>query len=220
MKIKQLFTLSIVFILFSPPAYTQNNISEPYNIKDYFLLIPENILNISLKERKEILKKKTFREILEAGDYYQLDTLDLKNGYIEFQTVGDGEGNMFEMTYYKLDNDERIIALNIIGWGMCCEDSKLRFYKIKSKEWIEITQSVLPIISLSAFYIEDKITESAKSELFLRYYLPQKGKNIKVKLADTFFEYMNERDHKKLFYAERIEEIRLIWNNGTFIKKQ
>ena len=67
------------------------------------------------------------------------------------------------------------------------------------------------------FYFDKKITENAKSELFLRYFLPQNGKNIKVKLADTFFEYMDDSDFEKFFKAKRTDTIKLIWNDGTFL---
>ena len=205
--------------IFGKSLYSQDNITKPYDIKDYFMLIPENFLRIDKETRIDILKKKTIQEVMESGSYYQLDTLDFKNAYMKFQSVGDGEGIIFEITYYILKNKDRIIAVNFIGWSMCCEDSFVRFFKIKDNNWIDITYSVLPDIKISDFYFDIKYSRTAKSKLYLRYYLPQKGKNIKVKLADTFFEYMNDEDYLKLKDAKRLQEFDLVWNNGTFLIK-
>ena len=48
-----------------------NSVSEPYDIKDYFLLLPnELILSIQLSDRKKILKVKDYQASHESGIYY------------------------------------------------------------------------------------------------------------------------------------------------------
>lgn len=220
MKYKVIFAIILSIFIFGKYTYSQDTISEPYDIREYFLLIPDHFIKIEKNIRKEILKNKTVRVSEESESYYRLDTLDYENAYMRFQIVGDGEGIIFEITYYILKNKERIIAVHFIGWSRCCEDSFIIFFKIKDNNWTDITSSVLPEIKLSDFYFGHKYAKSAKSKLYLRYYIPQKGKNIRVKLADTFFEYMNDEDYFKLKGANKLQEIELVWNNGNFLIKK
>ena len=191
------------------------SITEPYDIKDYFLLLPDElILEINALDRKKILEIKDFRESHESGIFYYTETIDVKNAFLRVKSAGDGDGNNIEMTYFVKSDKTRLIAVNIIYWNMLTETSDLYFYTYSNKKWTDVTADVIPEINMASFSTA-KVTVD---NVAITVLLPQNGKTIKVALdaeiLPEFYDYTPEYEQvKDNLFCTKYD---LIWNDGTF----
>ncbi len=220
----------LLFVPFILKAQTNQEIlkqvSKPYNIKEFFFLMPDSMLNdIPLKNRHFMTKAKSLKELWDANCWYMIDTIDYKNAYMKFSSTGDGEGTYFEITYYIKKDKSKMIAVNNTYWNMCCENSNLKFYTLKGKKWTEITKHVIPNIKLSEFIPESVYKGLIKNDLIndppIVVKLPQKGKTIKVMFEGNGFENATEdlskEDYDKLLKAINCNTLDLIWKAGRFV---
>ncbi len=205
-------------------TFSQNN--KKYNITDYFLLLPDSIFQnlevpLDAKQRQIALKYKKVEDIWNNNGYWMIDTTDYRNGYMKISTTGDGAGTQIEITYFIKTDKSRITAVNIIKWDMANTCSYLKFYTFKNNIWKDITDKVLPDINIS-YFIENKYKYLFSGENKFLFKLPQKGKNIKVKICPgTTDELLNENKITEKEYNEinnTIKEKTLYWNDGTFIR--
>lgn len=219
-RIKYLLPLFLLIVL--PNAFGMDDavltrITKPYDIREYFLLIPESILKLSREERIKTLKAKSIEELwnLYKGTHI-LEVLDVSNGYMRFNSASDGGGAIYELTYFIKSDKSRLIALNTIHWSMCCEDSDLRFFMIEKDEWRDVTKTVLPTLGLADFDA-DAARELKPLEEFLPVFLfspPRKGKDIRVSLSATFEEMLMEK------LGEKYDSLRsrVPWNVSLVLK--
>lgn len=223
--------LFTVFFFLNITSFAQNNIHSkikpPYNIKDYFLLLPDSLIgNVNIEQRQLSLKYKTLEDLWNHNALWIIDTLDYRNGYMKLSSTGDGAGTYFEITYFIKKDKTREIAVNITKWDIAGAFSKLNFFIFENNKWKNITKDVVPSINISdlvntkqAKIIEDNIDFAP-----IIYILPQKGKIILVKLDLETIETLS--DDKVISKEDYIniknsaKTIKLIWYNGVFgIKK-
>ena len=193
-------------------------ITKPNNIKDYFLLIPDElILNISINDRKKILEIKDYQESQELGIYYLTETIDINNAFIRICSTGDGGGNNIEMTYFIKSDKTKLIAVNISSWDMLTESSELHFYTYENNIWTDVTTDVIPEINMSCFSKANTNVDNAA----ILVILPQKGKTIKVTLDAEALTELVDYDEAYIKVKEQLfcTKYDLTWNDGTFIVK-
>ena len=200
-----------------------NKIKPPYNIKEYYLLLPDSLLDgPDFNQRMISLKYKNLDTLWKHKGYWLIDTLDYKNGYLKLSSTGDGSGTEFEITYFIKKDKSREIAVNTIYWDLAMISSSLKFYSFKNNTWKDITKKVLPEIKLSFFTNEAfaKIITSQTTMSPVLYKLPQKGKNITAKIDISTIENLldeNTVDEDEYVQIKKsLKQILLIWNNGVF----
>ncbi len=200
-----------------------NKINPPYNIKDYYLLLPDSLLDgPDFNQRMISLKYKNLDELWKHKGYWQIDTLDYRNGYLKLSSTGDGSGTEFEITYFIKKDKSREIAVNTIYWDLAVTSSSLKFYSFKNNTWKDITKKILPEIRLSLFTNEtfSKIITSHSTISPVIYKLPQKGKNITAKIdIATIDNLLDENSVDEVEYVKikkSLHPVKLIWYNGVF----
>ena len=176
-----------------------DSLKMPYSIVDYFLLIPYEALSSGgvgdLEEKYLILNTVDNPvEPYQGGCFPNIDVLDEKNGFLSFTCNGDGGGHNVQIVYWKRDGQPDLVGINITTWGMCCDESEVRFFQFHEKKWEEITGKVFPEITYSNFLKKDYEGEGADLPAKILVSLPQKGKDILVRAAGeiTEYEYMEE----------------------------
>ncbi len=216
--------LSIALVSFSSFAQKTNDKKASYNIKNYFLLLPDSVFKdaeilLTSKQRQIALKYKTVEQIWEHKGYWQIDTLDYRNGYIKISTTGGGGGSCVEITYFIKKNKTRLIAVNLLQWDMLRTSSNLKFYTYKNNVWKNVTSNVLPKMKAS-YFVADKYAKFFNIDDVLYFSLPQKGKNIKVGIDAGAIDLI--LDDGKINNAEydiitkSLKEKILYWHDGTF----
>ena len=192
-----------------------DSIKEPYDIFDYFLLLPDSlVLDLSVVNRNNIPEIKDLQNAFESEIYYLTDTIDKKNAFLRIKSAGDGDGHNLEMTYFVKSDKTRLIAVNIIYWDMLTETSTLHFYTYIDNTWTDVTSEVIPEINMSSF--SSAKTNVDNSAIIVA--LPLNGKTIKVKLdkwAVEEYAYDND-DYGNVLKKLYCTKYDLIWNDGTF----
>ena len=200
-----------------------NKIKPPYNIKEYYLLLPDSLLDgLDFNQRMISLKYKNLDTLWKHKGYWLIDILDYKNGYLKLSSTGDGSGTEFEITYFIKKDKSREIAVNTIYWDLAMISSSLKFYSFENNAWKDITKKVLPEIKLSLFTKEEfaKIITSQTTMSPVLYKLPQKGKNISAKIDISTIEnlldenFVDEDEYVQI--KKSLKQILLIRNNGVF----
>lgn len=233
MNLCKKINFSIILIIITLSTFAQKTdgirqkINPPYNIKDYFLLLPDSLLktfdkNVSLNQRQLALKYKTLKDLWNHNAHWIIDTLDYKNGYMKLSSTGDGSGTYFEITYFIKKDKTREIAVNTAYWDLAVTSSSLKFYSFKNDVWKDITKQVLPEINLSLFTNEELsvIIKSNTTVSPILFVLPQKGKNIIAKIdigtIDNLFDENSVDEEEYIKIKESLKQIILIWNDGIF----
>lgn len=223
---KNSIILFLILVSFSSFSQKTNDRKASYNIKDYFLLLPDSIFKdveipLSLEQRQIALKYKTLEQIWNHKGYWKIDTIDYKNGFMKISTTGDGGGSMVEITYFIKKDKSRLIAVNISQWDIMGISSNVKFYTYKNKIWKDVTTDVLPKVKISDFTINEFVKYFDLNEnnpLF--YNLPQKGKNIIVRIDNGAVEKLfdsgkiNDSLYKKI--NSSLKERVLYWHDGKF----
>jgi len=236
MKILPRILLSLIIVFSSIISFSQHKndslqkTTPPYNIKDYYLLLPDSMLNtldsnVSLNQRLLALKYKTLEKLWNHKGFWIIDTLDFKNGYMKFSSTGDGGGIIFEITYFIKKDKTREIAVNKIYWDLAVSYSVVNIYTFNNNTWKDITKHVLPVINTSDFLnteFSDIINKYSENNPVI-YHLPEKGKTITVKIdigtITGLFDnkFISETEYMKI--KKLLHPINLVWNNGSFFKK-
>jgi hypothetical protein len=157
------FVIFMLFLVLSIQAKAIDNIPKKINILEVYKSIPLKFLpSQSEEERQERIKKKWLN-------------VDLRNGFLEFNSMTVGES--FGMTLFKMPGGDILVVVLKGGcddFGQITDKSRLcriplTFIKMTKKNWIDVTNEVLPST------INPK---NVKPNLF--YVLPKKGKIIEV----------------------------------------
>ena len=223
--------LSIIFIIQIRNGYSEiakiktktcNNdyetqtieINEPQNIMDFFLMLPEDIIPVSKEERKEMIDSIGIPREAVSGCYNNIEVFDKGGGYIRYSCYGDGGYTVVEITYWNLSDKTRMVAVNNITGGMCCEESKIDFLKFEQGKWNNITKKVFPNIKLTE-YIDKKDLNMEDYELDapLLIQLPQKGKNIIAKIGGV----IGDEGYNGNFELIRYHQIILKFESDKFV---
>ena len=104
---------------------------EPFDIAAYFRLLPNSLLRLDQNQRKAIIKMagKTYKE----GVVTSTVIVDRKNCFLSIDNEGDGGGDSWEVVYWILKDQSRLIGVNRTSWGMCCPESKLKLFTFKDQ---------------------------------------------------------------------------------------
>ncbi|MFO1525144.1 MAG: hypothetical protein U1F16_04120 [Turneriella sp.] len=117
-------------------------------IRDYFLLLPENLMPegaYSAAERKALLTGKS------TQGNVRLITDDPANGYLSIGFDGRMQKGVFEFAIWRSDKGDDIIGVNSLYLGVGGTDGQLHFYTLRNEEWKEVTHEVFSDFQLAAF---------------------------------------------------------------------
>jgi len=185
--------------VFNWDRFLLDSLQEPWSIVDYFLLTPYEALTyggVSDLEEKYIILNTVDNPVEphQGGCFPNIDVFDERNGFLSFTCNGDGGGHNVQMVYWKRDGQPDLVGINITTWGMCCDESLVRFFQFHEKEWEDITGKVFPEITYNNFLKDGYKGEGADLPAKILISLPQKGKDIVVHVAGeiTENEYMEE----------------------------
>ncbi|MBW1880085.1 MAG: hypothetical protein JRI25_24835 [Deltaproteobacteria bacterium] len=163
------------------------DIDNPRTIVDLFMVMPTDHLGSGMfgvegEHRERVLRTTTEAEG-PANYRPKRDTLDLPNGYLSFSLDGDGGWESAAFTYYKQDDGSRLLAYTHTTGGMCGEASDLWFYRYRDGTWTEVTDEVWSDVPWTAFATaEAAAAQTTPPSVVIT--LPQKGKDIAVKLGE------------------------------------
>lgn len=191
------------------------------SIGDLYLSIPAKYaLGFSVDERKSIIdafeNKTKFKK---DGEFdYRIEEFDKINGYMRI--TGAFEGT-WEMCYWNLNDKSKLIATTMYSCGPLCSTNYIEFYYFREGQLIETTFcqivpdcSMIDLITLA----KDQTTVQAirplyKEPISFVYYLPRKGKNIRVEYQGL--EYFDLEYLKPLLQGTILE---LEWTGEKFKK--
>lgn len=201
----------MVLILSSINGFSQT-------LTDLFLLVPEiNVMRLKSQDRVDMINafKENLKDSSFGDNYCKLSDFDSKNGYLRI--IGGFEGE-FELCFWNLENNDRLIAISKTGCGPVCH-GKLQFFLYHEGTIIEKPiWGYIP--DRSGFdqinFIKDdvKVSEIRKlfsESYFLTYKLPRNGKNILC--VYEWSEYFDEDYIREILKGDNLE---LVWDNGKF----
>ena len=103
---------------------------------------------------------------------------------------------------------------------MCCEESQVRFFQFHEKEWEEITGKVFPEITYNNFIKEGYEGEGADLPAMISTSLPQRGKDIIVRVAGEATEDQFTEEYPDLMAGLDLEKVlTLEFSEGKFTIK-
>lgn len=222
LRMKYIILFSVCLLSFSSLHSQQKigkyEISSPYDVREYFLLMPKSVFDASEKAKLLLLECTDYRMAWEKKSEYKLTTLDLGNGFMAWGTIGDGGGSNYQLTYFTKTDKSRIVAFQELSWSMCCEvTNHIHFFDVSASNiWTDVTNKYLPALSFSDFYNQATPPSTLLSEFSITYDLPQKGTTIKAFISHSFFEYMDEKDKNWSEKNLRYNMLDLLWEKGHF----
>lgn len=185
------------------------------NIKDIFLLLPENAFPeaISVSNRKQLL-----RSIGEDKAYdispTPIDVCDVKNGYLSLTGMQTG----WEMCYWNLKDGRKLVAINNLTEsgseirtffyqnGSLTEDPN---YQLGGNQNYTLTDFIdVSILSSNIKKMAEK--HFAKGDYIRYYQLPQSGTSLKVRIDDR---QLMDYDEAYEIPDGATKEVTLKWKN-------
>lgn len=111
--------------------------------------------------------------------------IDEKNGFLRFNSNGDGEGDIFNMTFWKCADGSRLVGAAIEHWSNITNGtSHISFWRVRDGKLTDVSKDILPDIPFAKFYGTDKKPDMVKAAAAEGYHwwwkLPQKGTTIRV----------------------------------------
>jgi hypothetical protein len=172
---------------------------DPFDIEAYFMLLPENVLDMDTVRRKAFLKQPGI-------------VVDLQNGYLGWSHEGDGGGDSLEITYWILKDKTRLIGVNRSSWGMCCPSSKLRFFTFNDHVWKEVTDRFLPRLVYSDFVDGRVVTVDDRNKVApIHVTLPRSGTVITITPGAEL-----QEGYKGKPESITCAKLELVWLNDRF----
>jgi hypothetical protein len=187
---------------------------------DVFLALPDSAVYSTQVEQRQFMvngyKESDFSYVEEKEVYLLIDTVDHKNGYM---SMSGGLECFWEMCYWNLDKNNKLVAVNSLCCGPLCYTDMLVFFSWDGKKLTQLnTSEIIPEIWADFF----KKNQAETEKLFggdegtmssLLFNLPQEGLNIKA-----FFTLWELPElQKEYFYGNTMM---LQWNKGTFTKSE
>ena len=108
---------------------------------------------------------------------------------MSFICNGEGGGSHIEIVYWKREGQYDLVGINETTWGMCCDQSEVKFLQFYDNTWRETTSEVFPKIICYHFLKEGYTGNGAEAKAAVLINLPLKGKNIFVRAAGEAMEY-------------------------------
>ena len=201
--IKTIFFLTILLWI-AQPSFGQG-------LKEIFVNIPSG-LGVSKEQRLKMVNQ--YIDNNEDTDTDYLAVFDPRNGFLVINGPYEGATSL---TYWNISNGDKLIGIvdQSCGGACICE---ILFWQLSEGVYKELEhEKVLPKISISDFF-DTELMKSDGLDIIKdvqnygpNYYLPSNGKNIRVKHQ---IELLNGQTNK----YERYQEIKLLWNDGSFLK--
>ncbi len=142
----------------------------PKNVVECFLSLPDTVPTLdrlSLEDREAALKKKS-------------TVIDVKNGYLSFETDWDSQGQTDHYTVQVAifqRTDKKFIV------GVARDDrfeTPVSMFQLVDDEWTDVTETVLPKLAQPDFWTSKKSPPSLVDSFYSVYRLPQLGTTITV----------------------------------------
>lgn len=201
-------------------------VSTAVNIKDIFLLLPDNALEkqvMSVATRKQLLNHIGDPKAYDISPT-PIDVYDVNNGYLSL--AGNQLG--WEMSYWNLQDGRKLVVVNDLTESgseiriFFYQDGKLtedKHYQLGGQQnyqlidFIDSTQ--LP--SKARQYAERQFTKGAYQ---LYYQLPQQGNSLTVHLDPYLFmlDYDTDNEDKFEIPYEATREVILRWENEQWVR--
>lgn len=223
---KKLLTilLCISFVpTFAQPYRTEQDMRKnPMDIVDYYLILPGKPYHVELHNNIDGIEEIEFRKMY-LRPMPDIDVIvDKKNAYMKITDEGHGLTYSIELTYFTLAKGKRIIAVNEYQGGGDCESRKTAFYFYEEGEFKDVTQNILPPVSIHDFCVNANV--NTLNFFNLQFKLPQHGTTIEL-----YAQPLCEQDEKIRGNANRyfaywntlvIKPIELAWDkySGVFTK--
>ena len=203
--------------------------AKPVNIKDIFLLLPENVLPesdflvspITVVQRKKLLERiAEEKRVAERDSKPQTGICDVKNGYMWLMGMAQSD---WEASYWNLKDNRKLVIVNqgsesgSILYYFFYENGKLtqdHNYRIDKDQ----TYTLSDFIDVSQLTSDERNfaeKQFSKGEYVLYYGLPQKGTSIHVRLDD--YALMGYSDTYEIPY-EATKEVTLKWINEKWVR--
>lgn len=109
--------------------------------------------------------------------------VDEKNGFLSFDSNGDGEGVIFTMTFWKAKDGAKLVGVAIEQWTNVANDTAhISFWRVRDGKLTEATKEVLPDVALTNFFDKhpEKVKAAATDGFRWWWKLPQKGTTIRL----------------------------------------
>lgn len=201
----------LVFILFSLQGNSQS-------MFDIFLNLPDSALFGTSTDLKQVMldgyKNNNIDYTQKLDLYYVIDTIDHKNGYM---SVSGGMECHWEMCYWNISKEKKLVAVNILCCGPQCYTELLAFYHYDGQTLTPLsTSDIIPDVWPDFFKgdvieTENKFAGDEGTMSALLFNLPQEGTSIKA----FFTLWETEIIQHEYFNGNAMM---LQWNSGTFKK--
>lgn len=109
--------------------------------------------------------------------------VDEKNGFLRFGSNGDGEGDIFTMTFWKCSDGSKLVGVAIEHWSNVANDtSHISFWRARDGKLTEVTAEILPDLTLAGFFDKhaDKVKLASADGFRWWWKLPQKGTTVRL----------------------------------------
>lgn len=218
----------------------KTKISEPKNIEDYFIILPDSFFfKLSSQQRKEMVKKNGNQSEKKHDQkaLWKIVKKDIKNGYISF-SFEDNENphGAFHQFVMYLKNNKPFFALTNRNCSYPeCDEEKLYFLEFNSGKWeimhFPSVESITKENFLPADYkhkYPSSLAIEVPSLVHVRYLLPQIGVTIKVFAEVDIYDVYPQDEYAGEFYKniEYIKKslvcdtIEMTWSRDKFIESK
>ncbi|MDD2344571.1 MAG: hypothetical protein PHI36_04915 [Bacteroidales bacterium] len=202
---------------------TESNNGAAVNIKDIFLLLPDDAFKdfekISVSNRSLLLKHIGEEKAYDISQT-PIDVCDVKNGFLSLTGTQFG----WEMCYWNLKNGQKLVAVNdntefgskirvfFYQNGKLTEDPNYKLggnQKFKLSDFIDVSK----LSSKTQKFTEKQFAKGAYS---LYYQLPRNGTSIKVSLD---LDQLINNDENFEIPNEITKDVILKWENEKWVKQ-
>lgn len=172
------YSLFLFLIIFAQAIYGQNIKKEPQNILDYYYLLPKQPFEYYEGNDDLVSLRKNYITQLKV-------ILDYKNEYLKIEDTVAELFRSITITYFKKENNEKIIAVHNFLEGGDCDYYETHFLSFSDSRWKEIDKDVLPEFSIYDFELDEISTKipdflNLDSNVYLKFTLPQFGTSISL----------------------------------------
>jgi hypothetical protein len=150
--------------------------ANPLDIVEYYLIMPseqywdfEGKTQDPFTARQQYLKSNSMRKV----------TIDKKNAYLTISDISNELEFKLTMCYFVKADKTKILAVHYYNEGGDCDSHLLKFYTYAAGKWTDVTEKVLPVVTLKNYGVQEKNFLAVD---FL-YTLPQFGTDIKVRAS-------------------------------------
>jgi archaellin len=164
-----------------------------------------------IKQNKK--NPKVYETITDLGDTMQV-SVDLKNGFIEWEDAGTGGGVTYlQVAKFKKEDGSQIVIYKQNGSDGMMNDMKWQSFLVQKDQLVEV-KKVLPTLSINDFLEKPvkEVTATASEQFFkfkdLKILLPKVGTTIVIKINDITlheqydaFKYVKKVKYKELHLA-------------------